>query len=70
MNREQVPVGGDHLQAALSVMNDGGRVALCGAIAEGKIAYDETVVDGIEHAVDAFLSMMHGDNTGKMVVRI
>ncbi|WP_125612644.1 NADP-dependent oxidoreductase [Specibacter cremeus] len=111
-------VGGDHLQAALSVMNDGGRVALCGAIAgynatektpgpynmanlitrgltlkgftvgnyqghapefnrlmtgwftEGKIAYDETVVDGIEHAVDAFLSMMHGGNTGKMVVRI
>src|SRR5690625_5489221 len=29
--------------------------------AEGKIAYDETVVDGIENTVDAFLDMMRGD---------
>ncbi|ROZ62057.1 NADP-dependent oxidoreductase [Kocuria soli] len=36
---------------------------------QGKIAYDETVVDGIDHAVDAFLDMMRGANTGKMVVR-
>lgn len=111
-------VGGDHLEAALDVMNDGGRIALCGAIAgyntaekpagpdnmaniitralslkgftlgsylhlapefqqhmsrwfgEGKIAYDETIVDGIDHAVDAFLEMMRGANTGKMLVRI
>lgn len=38
--------------------------------ADGKIAYDETVVDGIENAVDALLEMMRGANTGKMVVRI
>ncbi|MBM7369064.1 NADP-dependent oxidoreductase [Gordonia hydrophobica] len=111
-------VGGEHLEAALDVMNDGGRVALCGVISvmntagrpvgpnnmaniitrgltlkgftlgnyvhlapefsqrmtawfgEGKIAYDETIVDGIEHAVDAFLDMMRGANTGKMLVRI
>lgn len=111
-------VGGDHLEAALDAMNDGGRIALCGAIsgynstdrtqgpdnmaniitrglklegftlanylhhapafrekmtkwfAEGKIAYDETVVDGIENTVDAFLDMMRGENTGKMLVRI
>ncbi|MEE1622415.1 NADP-dependent oxidoreductase [Zafaria sp. Z1313] len=110
-------VGGEHLEAALARMNDGGRAALCGAIsaynttepapgprnmanlitrgltlkgftlggylqhapefnrraagwlAEGRIAYDETVVDGIENAVDAFLQMMRGANTGKMVVR-
>ncbi|MFE7405351.1 NADP-dependent oxidoreductase [Isoptericola sp. NPDC057559] len=110
-------VGGDHLTAALDVMNDGGRVALCGAIAgynttdrmpgpdnmanlitrglmlkgftlagyldhapafgelmtgwfaDGKIAYDETVVDGIENAPQAFVDMMRGANTGKMVVR-
>ncbi|WP_029067906.1 NADP-dependent oxidoreductase [Jonesia quinghaiensis] len=37
---------------------------------EGKVAYDETVVDGIDHAVDAFLSMMRGGNIGKMVVRL
>ncbi|QLD10991.1 NADP-dependent oxidoreductase [Microbacterium oleivorans] len=111
-------VGGDHLEAALDVMNTGGRIALCGAIAgynstekspgpdnmanmitrglsatgftlgsylhlspeftermtgwfaEGRIAYDETIVDGIENTVEAFLAMMRGANTGKMLVRI
>ena len=37
---------------------------------EGKIVYDETVVDGIDHSVDAFIGMMRGENIGKMVVRI
>lgn len=111
-------VGGDHLEAALGLLNRDGRAALCGAIsgynsaekaagpdnmaniiinglmlrgftvgfhldladefrekltawfADGRIAYDETVVDGIEHTVDAFLAMMRGENTGKMLVRI
>jgi NADPH-dependent curcumin reductase CurA len=111
-------VGGDHLEAALVVMNDGGRLALCGASADynaterpagpdnlanvitrgltikgftlggylhlgpeftermtgwfaaGTIAYDETIVDGIEHTVDAFVDMMRGANTGKMLVRV
>ncbi|KIP52809.1 NADP-dependent oxidoreductase [Leucobacter komagatae] len=111
-------VGGDHLEAALASMNDGGRLALCGAITAyntterpvgptnlanmitrslsmqgftigshwdklpefteqmsgwfgaGKIAYDETIVDGIDNSVDAFLAMMRGANTGKMLVRI
>lgn len=111
-------VGGDHLEAALDVLNPGGRVALCGAIAgynttekpagpdnmanvitrgltlkgftlagyvhlapelsekmaawlgAGQVAYDETIVDGVENAVDAFLDMMRGANTGKMLVRV
>lgn len=43
---------------------------MAGWFAEGKIAYDETVVDGIENSVEAFLSMMRGANTGKMLVRV
>ncbi|MCQ4214279.1 NADP-dependent oxidoreductase, partial [Streptomyces longispororuber] len=111
-------VGGDHLDAALRVMNLRGRIAMVGAIsgynatelpagpphlplaigkrinlrgmnvsdhfhlvpdyarqaggwlADGSLVADETVVDGIENAVDAFRSMMRGANTGKMLVRL
>jgi NADPH-dependent curcumin reductase CurA len=38
--------------------------------ADGGIAYDETVVDGVENSVEAFLTMMRGGNTGKMLVRV
>ena len=38
--------------------------------ADGKLTYDETIVDGIEHTIDAFLDMMHGANVGKMLVRV
>ncbi|WP_405430952.1 NADP-dependent oxidoreductase [Micromonospora sp. NBC_00617] len=37
---------------------------------DGRIMTDETVVDGITNLVDAFLSMLHGGNTGKMIVRV
>ena len=111
-------VGGDHLQAAIEVFNDGGRAALCGAIAgynderrspgpdnlwlaitrgltlrgftiptmfgffpafleevtpwvaDGRLVFDETVRDGFDSAVDAFLDLMRGANTGKMLVRL
>ncbi|MGW0736906.1 NADP-dependent oxidoreductase [Streptomyces sp. NPDC002851] len=109
-------VGGDHLEAAISRLNVGGRVTVCGMIAgyndteptpgprnmmmiigkrlrlqgmlvndhadlqpqfvqdvaswiaSGELKYDETFVEGIEHGVDAFLGMLRGENTGKMVV--
>lgn len=43
---------------------------MAGWFASGRVAYDETIVDGIENTVDAFLDMMRGANTGKMLVRI
>lgn len=39
-------------------------------LAGGELHAAETVVDGIDHAVDAFLGLMRGDNTGKMIVRL
>jgi NADPH-dependent curcumin reductase CurA len=111
-------VGADHLDAALVMLNNHGRVAMCGAIAhynatepppgptnlglvvskrltlrgfiiidhqhrtpdmiadvsgwlrEGKIAHAETVVDGLDHAPGAFIDLLRGANTGKMLVRL
>jgi NADPH-dependent curcumin reductase CurA len=41
-----------------------------GWIASGQLHYDETVVDGIENMPAAFMGMLTGQNTGKMVVRL
>jgi NADPH-dependent curcumin reductase CurA len=111
-------VGGEHLEAALTVMNRNGRIALCGAISvysateptpgpnnlflavgkritlrgfissdhgdrlgdlhdevggwicAGKITPMETIVDGLENAPQAFIDLLDGANTGKMVVKL
>jgi NADPH-dependent curcumin reductase CurA len=111
-------VGSDHLDAALVMLNDHGRVAMSGAIAhynatelpvgpsnlllvitkrltlrgfivtdhahrmpdmiadvtawlrDGKLIHAETVVEGLDHAPDAFISLLRGANTGKMIVRL
>jgi NADPH-dependent curcumin reductase CurA len=39
-------------------------------VADGRLRWRETVVDGIEHALDAFRGLLHGDNVGKMLVRV
>jgi NADPH-dependent curcumin reductase CurA len=111
-------VGGEHLEAAISVLNLNGRITMCGAIsqynesekpsgpsnmiqilakrltlrgmlvgdhkalqpqfvaevgawiASGELKYSETVVEGgVRQAPSAFLGMLRGDNTGKMLVR-
>jgi hypothetical protein len=38
--------------------------------ADGRITWDETRVDGIASAFDAFTRMMRGENVGKMVVAV
>jgi len=44
--------------------------AAVGWIREGRLRHRETVVVGLERGVDAFLGMLRGENTGKMVVRL
>ena len=39
-------------------------------IAEGKIKWKDTVVDGIENAPKAFIGLFKGENFGKMIVKI
>jgi hypothetical protein len=41
-----------------------------GLIRDGRLRYEETVVDGIERAPEAFVGLFSGANTGKMLVRL
>ncbi|MEV4441477.1 NADP-dependent oxidoreductase [Streptomyces sp. NPDC049577] len=41
-----------------------------GWLRSGELKYRETVVEGIDHAVDAFLGLLRGENTGKMIVTL
>ena len=36
----------------------------------GELKHKETVVEGIEQAVSAFIGLFHGENLGKMVVKL
>ncbi len=111
-------VGADHLDAALVLLNQHGRVAMSGAIAhynateppvgpsnlglvitkrltlrgfivsdhqqrmpdmiadisawlrDGTLTHAETIVDGLDRAPAAFIDLLRGANTGKMLVRL
>ncbi|ANJ07324.1 NADP-dependent oxidoreductase [Streptomyces parvulus] len=39
-------------------------------VASGALKYRETVVEGIENNLEAFLGVLRGDNTGKMIVKL
>ncbi|MDX6729897.1 MAG: hypothetical protein QOK49_4702 [Baekduia sp.] len=40
------------------------------ALRDGRISFRETVVDGLENAPQAFIDLLRGANTGKMVVKV
>jgi NADPH-dependent curcumin reductase CurA len=44
--------------------------AVTGWLRSGDLVVRETVRDGLEQAVPAFLDLLHGGNTGKMIVRL
>jgi NADPH-dependent curcumin reductase CurA len=44
--------------------------AVSGWLRDGQLVARETVVEGLDAAVDAFRAMLRGSNTGKMVVRL
>jgi len=39
-------------------------------VKSGKLRYEETIVDGLRNAPQAFLDLLDGANTGKMLVRL
>ena len=41
-----------------------------GWLRDGKLFYTETVVDGLDQAPSAFINLLRGHNTGKMIVRL
>jgi len=43
---------------------------LAGWLQEGKLEYEETMVEGFKNPPQAFLDLFDGKNTGKMVVRV
>jgi NADPH-dependent curcumin reductase CurA len=43
---------------------------LAGLLAEGKLKYDETIVEGFENAPDALRKLFAGENKGKLLVKV
>ena len=41
-----------------------------GWLREGKVKYRETIVEGIDHAAEAFIGLLRGENIGKMLVQV
>ena len=56
---------GDHVASQPAFLAEVG-----GWLAEGRIHLAETIVDGVETAPGAFIGLLRGENTGKMLVRV
>jgi NADPH-dependent curcumin reductase CurA len=49
---------------------DEARAAIAGWLADGRLRYRETIVDGFENTPRAFIDMLGGANLGKALVRL
>ncbi len=47
-----------------------GLVQLGKWLSEGKLKYEETIIEGFDHVIDAFLQLFEGTNLGKMLVKV
>ena len=47
-----------------------GEQALAKWLQEGKLKYEETVTEGFENTIDAFLDLFKGANLGKAIVKV
>ncbi|MFB4168411.1 NADP-dependent oxidoreductase [Virgibacillus sp. JSM 102003] len=47
-----------------------GSEALAGWLQAGKIQYEETITEGFENTIDAFLDLFQGANVGKAIVKV
>ncbi|MFI5757030.1 NADP-dependent oxidoreductase [Streptomyces sp. NPDC051569] len=56
---------GDHAALQPQFVKD-----VAGWLASGELKYHETAVEGIENGFDAFLGLLRGENTGKMIVTL
>ena len=45
-------------------------VEMAGWIKQGKLKYQEDIVEGFENLPQAFIGMLEGDNTGKRLVKV
>ena len=43
---------------------------LGGWLAEGRLRYRETIIDGLDRAPEALMRVLSGDTTGKALVRV
>ena len=47
-----------------------GAAAMGGWLADGKLVFDEDIVDGIENAFPAFMKLFSGGNDGKLILKL
>ena len=83
-NATEPPAGPNNLALAVGkrltlrgyIVSDHGRrmkdymPEMAGWLRTGEITYEETVVDGLDNATEAFRGLLAGENLGKMVVKL